>query len=58
MSSEEIFCAKCSNLVEEALLLACQHNLCLFCAAENLSRDERKGMNRVQVRKISKNVLR
>ena len=40
--SEEIYCSKCHNKTEETLLLSCEHNLCIPCAAENLSRQESK----------------
>ncbi len=46
---EKIFCAKCGLLVEETLLLNCEHNLCLTCAAKNLHREEAKKIHRLQV---------
>ena len=39
MSNDDIFCAKCNKSTEETLLLSCQHNLCIPCAAENLSKN-------------------
>ena len=42
--SEEIYCAKCNNLTEEILLLSCDHNLCILCAAENISKQESRGV--------------
>ena len=47
--SEEIYCSKCNNKTEETLLLSCEHNLCIQCAAENLSRQESKGINKTQI---------
>ena len=47
--SEEIYCSKCHNKTEETLLLSCEHNLCIPCAAENLSRQESKGINKIQI---------
>ena len=47
--SEEIYCSKCHNKTEETLLLSCEHNLCIPCAAENLSRQESKGINKTQI---------
>ena len=47
--SEEIYCSKCHNKTEETLLLSCEHNLCIPCAAENLSRQESKGINKTQL---------
>ena len=44
MSVEEIYCAKCHNQTEETLLLSCDHNLCIHCAADSLSRQEPQGM--------------
>lgn len=47
--SEEIYCAKCNNLTEEILLLSCDHNLCIPCAAENISKQESRGVNKTQL---------
>lgn len=47
--SEEIYCAKCHNPTEETLLLSCDHNLCINCSAENLSRLETRGINKTQM---------
>lgn len=44
MSGEEIYCAKCHLQTEETLLLSCDHNLCIQCAADNLSRQEQQGI--------------
>jgi hypothetical protein len=46
---DKIFCAKCGSLVEESLLLACEHNLCLNCAARNLKREETKKIHKIKV---------
>jgi hypothetical protein len=43
---EKIFCAKCNSLVEETLLLTCEHNLCLPCAARNLFKEEQKNIHK------------
>jgi len=40
MSDYETRCAKCFLQVDESLLLICEHNLCIPCAAKNLSREE------------------
>ena len=46
---DKIFCAKCGSLVEESLQLACEHNLCLNCAARNLKREETKKIHKIKV---------
>lgn len=46
---EKIFCAKCGSLVEESLLLTCDHNLCLPCSAKNLSKEESKNIHKYKV---------
>jgi hypothetical protein len=46
MSNEEeqiISCAKCGNTPDDVLILTCDHNLCLQCAAKNLKREQAKG---------------
>ncbi len=45
----KIFCSKCGLLVEEALLLICDHNLCLTCSSKNLRREESKGIHKFKV---------
>jgi hypothetical protein len=40
---EVVSCAKCTKSPEEILILTCDHNLCLYCAARNLMREEGKG---------------
>jgi len=46
----KIFCSKCGQLNEEALLLICDHNLCLMCSAKNLRREESKGIHKFKVK--------
>jgi hypothetical protein len=50
MSDKEMegkeYCAKCGILTEETLILTCDHDLCLQCAAKNLIREERKGIHK------------
>jgi NMD protein affecting ribosome stability and mRNA decay len=46
---EKIFCAKCGSLVEETLLLTCEHNLCLSCAAKNLFTEDNKNIHKYKV---------
>ena len=51
MSNEEeqiISCAKCGNTPDDVLILTCDHNLCLSCAAKNLKREQAKGNNSYQ----------
>ena len=33
---EDVSCAKCGKKPEDVLILTCDHNLCLECAALNL----------------------
>ena len=42
---EDISCSICGNKEEQSLVLSCEHNLCMNCAAENLIRNEVKGIN-------------
>lgn len=49
MSSEEdIYCTKCNNKTEQTLMLSCEHNLCLSCAAKSLNEQHIKDFNSVQ----------
>ena len=49
MSSEdEILCSNCGVRCEQSLMLSCDHNLCMNCAAENLVRNENPGINKTQ----------
>jgi hypothetical protein len=34
--SEVVLCAKCEDNPDDILILTCEHNLCLICAAKNL----------------------
>eukprot|EP00744_Colponema_vietnamica_P009095 GILI01012949.1.p1 GENE.GILI01012949.1~~GILI01012949.1.p1 ORF type:complete len:468 (-),score=80.29 GILI01012949.1:1178-2581(-) len=43
--SELVSCAKCQTRLEDALILTCDHNLCLQCAAQNLQREELRGIH-------------
>ena len=33
---DDVCCAKCNQRPEDVLILTCDHNLCLECAANNL----------------------
>ena len=49
MSNEdEICCSNCGTKCEQSLMLSCDHNLCMNCAAENLVRNESPGVNKTQ----------
>ena len=45
---EEICCSNCGIICDQTLLLSCDHNLCMNCAANNLVRNELPGMNKIQ----------
>ena len=47
MSNEEedIPCSRCGKKSEQSLVLSCDHNLCINCAAENLVKNEVQGIN-------------
>ena len=34
---DDVSCAKCGAKPEDVLILTCDHNLCLDCAAKNLA---------------------
>ena len=36
---EDIFCSQCNCKTDQALMLSCEHNLCMNCAAKYLSKD-------------------
>ena len=36
---EDIFCSQCNCKTDQALMLSCEHNLCMNCAAKYLSRE-------------------
>ena len=42
---QEIPCSRCGKKSEQSLVLSCDHNLCMNCAAENLVRNEVQGIN-------------
>ena len=42
-------CSMCGNAPSGMLLLLCEHNLCLPCAASNLRRETQKGTHQYQV---------
>jgi hypothetical protein len=48
MSEEDIYCTKCNNKTEQALMLSCDHNLCLSCAAKALNNQKLKNFNSSQ----------
>ena len=49
MSKEdEIICSNCGARSDQSLMLSCDHNLCMNCAAENLVRHESPGINKTQ----------
>ena len=49
MSNEdEICCSNCGVKCDQSLMLSCDHNLCMNCAAENLVRNEVPGLNKTQ----------
>ena len=47
-NEEEICCSNCGVKCDQTLLLSCDHNLCMNCAANNLVRNESPGMNKTQ----------
>ena len=34
---EDIYCSNCKCKTDQALMLSCEHNLCMNCAAKNLN---------------------
>ena len=50
MSNEEdeICCSNCGIKCDQSLMLSCNHNLCMNCAAENLVKNESQGINKIQ----------
>lgn len=42
---DDVCCAKCKNRPEDVLILTCDHNLCLNCAASNLAMQQKKHQN-------------
>ena len=49
---EKTICAVCNVLVDESLMLTCEHNLCLLCASANLKREQKKGNFKYHVKFI------
>ena len=47
-SEEDIYCSKCNNKTEQALMLSCDHNLCLSCASKTLDKQQIKDINTSQ----------
>ena len=45
---EDIYCSNCNKKCDQSLMLSCDHNLCMNCAAENLIKNESKGINKIQ----------
>ena len=50
---EDIYCSKCGEKTEEALMLACEHNLCLLCASKILKNQKIKNNNLSQLIKCN-----
>lgn len=46
IDEERAICSKCGQTTDEALILSCDHNLCLVCSAKNLNLS--KGVSRYQ----------
>ena len=42
---EDIFCSQCNCKTDQALMLSCEHNLCMNCAAKYLSRENPQSSN-------------
>ena len=45
---EDIFCSQCNCKTDQALMLSCEHNLCMNCAAKYLSQDNPQSSNSKQ----------
>ena len=45
---EDRLCSNCGIRCDQTLMLICDHNLCMNCAAENLVRHENPGINKTQ----------
>jgi hypothetical protein len=48
-----IFCQECGKVPDEILILNCNHNLCLNCAAKNLQHEELVGNHKFQVKSLN-----
>ena len=42
---EDIYCSQCNCKTDQALMLSCEHNLCMNCAAKYLSRENPQSSN-------------
>ena len=42
---EDIFCSQCNCKTDQALMLSCEHNLCMNCAAKYLSKENPQPSN-------------
>ena len=45
---EDIICSQCNTKIDQALMLSCEHNLCMNCAAKNLSQQNPQLSNNKQ----------
>ena len=45
---EDIFCSQCNCKTDQALMLSCEHNLCMNCAAKYLSQENPQTSNSKQ----------
>ena len=45
MHDEGVVCAECGGTPEDVLILTCEHNLCLPCAAKNLHNSQQRQTN-------------
>ena len=45
---DDVCCAKCQARPEDVLILTCDHNLCLECAAQNLFEQQTMHQNTFQ----------
>ena len=45
---EDIFCSQCNCKTDQALMLSCEHNLCMNCAAKHLSQENPQASNSKQ----------
>ena len=45
---EDIFCSQCNCKTDQALMLSCEHNLCMNCAAKHLSQENPQTSNSKQ----------
>jgi len=47
-SFEDIYCSQCNCKTDQALMLSCDHNLCMNCAAKYLSQENPQLSNNKQ----------